>query len=251
MSSQIVTRILVKVWLLVSVLVVTVVLKLTASNWTLVALFLSFAYELLLEVRGKLELVFGRLSLASSGNQLCATEKLMAKKSEEECQIMIQKSFRTPMVRFLRERLEKAGCIVEDNFFKAITCNQEVAGSYVRGEGSLPVAREKKLAYLTVVLLKEYVTHAMIKVCSNYVRIQDDVNQVVIRELIHAFDDCRAANLDWSDCAHHACTEECVRRKVLKSLSANPNCSGFAAEDSLEAVWDVCYNDTLPFDRAP
>lgn len=83
----------------------------------------------------------------------------MAKKSEEECQIMIQKSFRSmshflqhflsylsvclscqfsltaPMVRFLRERLEKAGCIVEDNFFKAITCNQEVAGSYVRGEG--------------------------------------------------------------------------------------------------------------------
>lgn len=48
---------------------------------------------------------------------------------------------------------------------------------------------------------------SQIKVCSNYVRIQDDVNQVVIRELIHAFDDCRGANLDWSDCAHHACTE--------------------------------------------
>ncbi|ESW25893.1 hypothetical protein PHAVU_003G074200 [Phaseolus vulgaris] len=173
----------------------------------------------------------------------------MAKKSksEEECQIMIQKSFRTPMVRFLRERLEKAGCAVGDNFFKAITCNQEVAGSYVRGEG--------------------------VKLCSNYVRIQDDVNQVIIRELIHAFDDCRAANLDWSDCAHHACTEirtnhlsgdchykrellrgheqECVRRKVLKSLSVNPNCSGYSAQDSLEAVWDVCYNDTQPFDRAP
>jgi len=44
-------------------------------------------------------------------------------------------SLTAPMVRFLRERLEKAGCIVEDNFFKAITCNQEVAGSYVRGEG--------------------------------------------------------------------------------------------------------------------
>jgi len=30
---------------------------------------------------------------------------------------------------------------------------------------------------------------------------------VVIRELIHAFDDCRAANLDWSDCAQSACSE--------------------------------------------
>jgi len=36
---------------------------------------------------------------------------------------------------------------------------------------------------------------------------QDDVNQVVIHELIHAYDDCRVANLDWADCAHHACSE--------------------------------------------
>jgi len=48
---------------------------------------------------------------------------------------LCQLSLIAPMVRFLRERLEKAGCAVGDNFFKAITCNQEVAGSYVRGEG--------------------------------------------------------------------------------------------------------------------
>ncbi|GFP80764.1 ribosome biogenesis regulatory protein homolog [Phtheirospermum japonicum] len=35
----------------------------------------------------------------------------------------------------------------------------------------------------------------------------DEVTQVVIHELIHAYDECRAANLDWSDCAHHACSE--------------------------------------------
>lgn len=44
-------------------------------------------------------------------------------------------------------------------------------------------------------------------VCSNQVNIQDEVNQVVIHELIHAYDDCRAANLDWANCAHHACSE--------------------------------------------
>lgn len=44
-------------------------------------------------------------------------------------------------------------------------------------------------------------------VCSNHMTMQDDVNQVVIHELIHAFDDCRAANLDWANCAHHACSE--------------------------------------------
>ncbi|KAJ6751537.1 hypothetical protein OIU85_002014 [Salix viminalis] len=71
----------------------------------------------------------------------------------EECEDMIRRSFRTPMI----------------------------AGGYVRGEG--------------------------IMVCSNHMITQDDVNQVVKHELIHAYDDCRAANLDWADCAHHACSE--------------------------------------------
>ncbi|TYJ28339.1 hypothetical protein E1A91_A07G252400v1 [Gossypium mustelinum] len=44
-------------------------------------------------------------------------------------------------------------------------------------------------------------------VCSDQVKIQDDVNQVVIHELIHAYDECRASNLDWTNCAHHACSE--------------------------------------------
>lgn len=48
---------------------------------------------------------------------------------------------------------------------------------------------------------------SQIVVCSNHMELQDDVNQVVIHELIHAYDECRAANLDWSNCAHHACSE--------------------------------------------
>lgn len=47
-------------------------------------------------------------------------------------------------------------------------------------------------------------------VCSNHMNIQDEVNQVVIHELIHAYDDCRAGNLDWANCAHHACSEVCA-----------------------------------------
>ncbi|KAL5187642.1 Mitochondrial inner membrane protease ATP23 [Glycine soja] len=145
----------------------------------------------------------------------------MAKNSvtEEECQAMIHKSFRTPMVRFLRERLEKAGCAVGDNFFKAVTCDEEMAGAYVRREG--------------------------VKVCSNYVRIQDDVNMVVIRELIHI----RTNHLSGS--CHYKREllkgflkirghgQECVKRKVMQALSQNPNCSGLAAKDAMEAVWDA------------
>ncbi|XP_058072708.1 mitochondrial inner membrane protease ATP23 isoform X2 [Magnolia sinica] len=99
----------------------------------------------------------------------------------DECQDMISKSLGTPTVKFLREHLEKAGCIIGEKFIKAVDCDKQISGGYVRGEGIL--------------------------VCSNHMKIQDEVNQVVIHELIHAYDDCRAANLDWANCAHHACSE--------------------------------------------
>ncbi|CAI0457154.1 unnamed protein product [Linum tenue] len=171
----------------------------------------------------------------------------------EECEDMIRKSLRTPMVKFLRENLEKAGCGIGDKFIKAVHCDGSYSGGFTPGKG--------------------------IQVCSNQMNIQDEVNQVVIHELIHAFDECRAANLDWTNCAHHACSEiraghlsgdcnykrellrgfmkirgheqECVRRRVMKSMKGNPYCSEAAAKDAMEAVWDVCYNDTQPFDRAP
>ncbi|PQM34802.1 mitochondrial inner membrane protease ATP23 [Prunus yedoensis var. nudiflora] len=174
-------------------------------------------------------------------------------KTLEECQDMIQRSLRIPMVKFLLKHLEQAGCGIGDRFIKAVHCDKQIAGGYARGEGIL--------------------------VCGNHMNIQDEVNQVVIHELIHAFDDCRAANLNWANCAHHACSEiraghlsgdchykrellrgfvkirgheqDCVRRRVMKSVIANPYCSEAAAKDAMEAVWDVCYNDTQPFDRAP
>ncbi|KAJ0111421.1 hypothetical protein Patl1_02891 [Pistacia atlantica] len=227
-------------------------------------------------------------------------------KAVEECEDMIRRSLRHPTVKFLKEHLEKAGCAVGDNFIKAVHCHEQISGGFVRGTG--------------------------IKVCSNHMRIQDEVNQVVIHELIHAYDECRAANLNWANCAHHACSEiraghlsgdchykrellrgfmkmrgheqfvqlhrckefedaefitkewvtvqkqyefydkwevaimllwmqsesmdhlansDCVRRRVMKSVIANPYCSEAAAKDAMEAVWDVCYNDTQPFDRAP
>ncbi|XP_027347613.1 mitochondrial inner membrane protease ATP23-like [Abrus precatorius] len=172
----------------------------------------------------------------------------------EQCQRMIHKSLLSPKVRFLKEHLEKAGCSIGDNFIKAIKCDDAgVAGGYTQGQG--------------------------IVVCCNEMESQDDVNQVLKHELIHAFDDCRAANLDWSSCAHHACSEiraghlsgdchfkrellkmgslkikgheqDCIRRRVLKSLSASPYCTG-VAKAFMESVWDVCYNDTEPYDRAP
>lgn len=170
-----------------------------------------------------------------------------------ECQKMIERSLQTPKVKFLMDHLKRAGCGSSASFIKADRCDDRVSGGYLQGKG--------------------------IVVCSNELRLQDEVTQVVLHELIHAYDDCLAANLDWADCAHHACSEiranhlsgdcsfkrellrghlkirgheqECVRRRSVKSLKSNPYCSERAGKDAMLAVWDLCYNDTRPFDRAP
>ncbi|KMZ70744.1 Mitochondrial inner membrane protease ATP23 [Zostera marina] len=171
----------------------------------------------------------------------------------EQCQKAIQKSFKLPMVKFLREKLEKAGCSAKDSFFQAMICKRKTSGTYQRGHG--------------------------IRVCSNHMIYQDEINQVIIHELIHAYDDCRVKNLLWTNCAHLACAEiraahlsgdcffkrellrgytklrgheqDCVRRRVLMSMSESPYCTEASSKDAMEAVWDTCYNDTKPFDRAP
>ncbi|KAL6838846.1 hypothetical protein ACP4OV_031282 [Aristida adscensionis] len=170
--------------------------------------------------------------------------------SREDCVAGIRSALSHPTVRFLKERMEKAGCQVWPHLIQAATCS--TAGGFSR-QG--------------------------IKVCCNHMTLQDEINQVIIHELIHAYDDCVAKNLDWNNCAHHACSEiranhlsgdchykrellrgfmkirgheqDCVKRRALMSVKSNPNCSETAAKDAIEAVWDICYNDTRPFDRAP
>lgn len=40
-----------------------------------------------------------------------------------------------PMVKFLKEHLEKAGCGIGGNFIKAVNCVRKISGGYARGEG--------------------------------------------------------------------------------------------------------------------
>ncbi|KAH6756074.1 Ku70-binding family protein [Perilla frutescens var. hirtella] len=173
--------------------------------------------------------------------------------STNECEKMIQRSLRDPTVKFLKEQLEKSGCGIGSNFIKGYTCKKAIAGGFSPTAG--------------------------VGVCCNHLKEQEQVTQLVIHQLIYAYDFCRAANLDLNNCAHYACIEiragrlrgdchykrelargflklrgheqECLRRRVLQFLAANPNCSEIGAKDAMEAVWDICYNDTKPFDRAP
>lgn len=38
-------------------------------------------------------------------------------------------------MKFLKENLEKAGCLIGDRFIKAVECDKKISGGYVRGEG--------------------------------------------------------------------------------------------------------------------
>ncbi len=48
----------------------------------------------------------------------------------------------------------------------------------------------------------------------------------------------------------HGFPQECVRRRAVLSVRANPVCPDeAAAERAVNEVWDSCFNDTRPFDE--
>lgn len=42
---------------------------------------------------------------------------------------------------------------------------------------------------------------------------QEEIDHALTHELVHAYDHCRAKNIDWTDCRHHACSE--IRAAML------------------------------------
>lgn len=108
---------------------------------------------------------------------------------------------------------------------------------------------------------------------------EDHARQSMVHELIHAIDLCRAKMDPINNCIHMACTEiraenlsgecgavrelingrvtnfkghgaECVKRRAILSVKANPNCSE-KAHDYVNAAFERCFRDTFPFDRHP
>jgi hypothetical protein len=44
-------------------------------------------------------------------------------------------------------------------------------------------------------------------ICHNHLSRQEEIEHALTHELIHAYDHCRASNIDWTNCQHHACSE--------------------------------------------
>ena len=115
--------------------------------------------------------------------------------------------------------------------------------------------------------------------CQQHLMSKDHAHKSLVHELIHAIDLCRTKMDPINNCIHMSCTEiraenlsgecnlmqeamkgrisnfkghgtECVKRRALLSVKANPNCKD-RAEEYVDAAFDRCFKDTFPFDRHP
>ncbi|KAF9201625.1 Mitochondrial inner membrane protease atp23 [Haplosporangium sp. Z 27] len=157
----------------------------------------------------------------------------------------------SPGVRFMMNNLVKAGCPITKNMLECTTCDKTRSGGFSKDHG--------------------------IMLCQNGFFSKKHQEHTMIHEMIHMYDHC-VFNVEWGNLRHHACSEiraaalsgdcnwtreirrgfytftkqhqECVKRRAILSVQANPNCpSRAAAEKAVNAVFESCYNDTRPFDE--
>ncbi|RKP04153.1 hypothetical protein CXG81DRAFT_8670 [Caulochytrium protostelioides] len=162
----------------------------------------------------------------------------------------------SPIVRFMRDELARAGCPFPPGLFRCQPCDAgapaAIAGGFVPTQG--------------IVLCQETLVN------------RDHMEDTMAHELIHAFDQC-TTRVDWSQCAHLACSEiraanlsgdckfgrelkrgnwalaakhhqACVKRRAILSLQNAKNCAeGHVAEEAVRHVWPHCFPDTAPFDE--
>jgi inner membrane protease ATP23 len=114
-------------------------------------------------------------------------------------------------------------------------------------------------------------------ICQQYMESELMTHRTMHHELIHAIDMCRTKMDPLRNCIHMACTEiraenlsgecayanelpymktfkghgkECVRRRAIQSVRANPNCTS-RASDYVDAAMERCFQDVYPYDRHP
>ncbi|KAI8869465.1 mitochondrial inner membrane protease ATP23 [Ramicandelaber brevisporus] len=155
----------------------------------------------------------------------------------------------SPIVRFMMEKLAKAGCPFDVSTLPCEPCDEMRAGGFSPDIG--------------------------VQLCQNRFFDKTHMEDTLAHELVHAYDHC-VFKVDWSNCYHHACSEiraaslsgdcrftrefargnvgylkqhqKCVKRRALLSVLANPSCQAPGqAERAVNAVFESCFNDTTPF----
>jgi inner membrane protease ATP23 len=163
-------------------------------------------------------------------------------------------------IKTLFESMTKLRCNFDPKTIKCVPCSsfENFNGGYVV-DFSADEGSEKR----TEILL-----------CENKLKTLGEVENVLIHEMIHAYDDCRAF-IDPEDCRHFACMEirasynsgechyfpevrrgnyallagnaQCARRRAVLSLKMSEKCAK-DAEMWVSNAWDVCAKDHEPFE---
>lgn len=116
-----------------------------------------------------------------------------------------------------------------------------------------------------------------IYICEQYMDHELMTHKTIAHELIHAIDACRTKMDPLHNCLHLACTEiraenlsgecsfwkelprmeryaghgqDCVRRRAILSVRANPRCAS-RADEYVDAAMNRCFRDIYPFERHP
>jgi inner membrane protease ATP23 len=192
---------------------------------------------------------------------MTTAEREEAHTQAESCQSMLAKAFESRRnVGHMVGAMARAGCAIDPvEFVQCRPCDADVhIGGAMYGADS---------------------GHMEIVMCEGKLRGQKHFNETLTHELIHAYDFCRA-EVDETNCRHHACTEiraanlshdcsyanevargkgyflrdqhdKCVRRRAMLSVQANPNCSEAQCEQAVDEVWTRCISDVAPFGSVP
>ena len=186
-------------------------------------------------------------------------------------------------IQFLLKTLVDSGCTPPDKFIRCTQCKQPQAGGFGVLESSDKLTKpqcEKSYDDIKHQLQTSESTKLLpeIFLCQQYLENEKHVHRTLHHELIHAIDFCRVKDMNpVHNCVHLACTEiratnlsaecgfwselprmskfaghgaECVKRRSLLSVRANPICRD-EAETYVQAAMPRCSRDYYPYDRHP
>ncbi|KAI9057013.1 hypothetical protein FKP32DRAFT_1553425, partial [Trametes sanguinea] len=158
----------------------------------------------------------------------------------------------SPAVVFMLKHLKLHGADVSSNDLVCVPCDATRAGGFSPEAGAVLLCQSKFMS-------------------------KGHMEDTLVHELVHMYDHVKF-KVDWNNLRHHACSEiranslsgdckwsrevrrgfvafskqhqECVRRRAVLSVIANPACPDKAtAERVVNEVWESCFNDTRPFDE--
>ena len=224
-------------------------------------------------------------------------------KSKNNCDGYVQAGLTgNKTIQFLLGNLVKMGCTPPEGFIQCLDCEgKPVSGGFGMLQEETMAAgvpkqtqgtKKPDCTKSTQELMDQFqrdkdgISKLSLKpeiyICQEHVTGPKHANTILIHELIHEIDMCRAKMDPLRNCMQLACTEiraenlsgecnlsweflrgkvngktnlfghgkECARRRAIDSVRANPNCTEKAAL-YVDAAMERCYADTFPFERHP